>query len=135
MDGYENIKKILQQLSIKGEDIKFVNTSDTSSKITSKISCYYNDTNEINIKDIFTRLKEIQNACIPQGSDITNLDEYKKVNKIRNQILRIKDSRITASKNTALLLVGAPTYKHKMIKETIDLAKNIYDLTNINLAS
>jgi hypothetical protein len=124
MQGYNIIKSTLEKLSIKGENIQFNVAGDA-------IDCYYEDTNIINITDIFTRLKKIKEACIPTGTQ--DIDEYKRLNKIKNQILRIKDSRITASKNIALLLVGAPTYKHKMIKETIDLAKNIFELTNIKL--
>ena len=54
---------------------------------------------------------------------------------IVNQMSRIKDSRITATKMVLMHLVTGQNYKHGMVETTIDLAENLYDATNISFES
>ena len=62
-------------------------------------------------------------------------DNTSKNNETNNNIERIKDGRITPTKNILLFLVTGETYKSEMVSETINLVKQIYENTDIDLSS
>lgn len=71
------------------------------------------------------------------------IEEAKKIPKIQdssdelaltNQMLRIKDKRITATKMILMHLVTGQLFKNPMVGETISLTKNLYDSTNIQFS-
>jgi Zn/Cd-binding protein ZinT len=88
-----------------------------------KYNLYNNNDNIGNFKEICEKVKKIPHA------DYTT-DKIKK-NKTTNQMLRIKDGRITATKMILMHLVSGQEYKHDMVKETIELTENLFNATNI----
>ena len=65
---------------------------------------------------------------IPDMNDSENIT-------IKNQMLRIKDSRSTATKMVLMHLITGQEYKKDLVSEIINLVKNMYDATNISFVS
>jgi len=61
------------------------------------------------------------------GSNQVDLD----LTQIQNQIMRIKDARIGATKMVLMHVVTGQEYKHSMVMETIGLTETLYEATQI----
>jgi len=81
---------------------------------------------DMDISDIIKKAKEIPILSVLQ-QQVLDLP-------IRNQMLRIKDARITATKMILMHLVTGQQFKHDMVIETINLTENLYNSTNIKFS-
>lgn len=98
---------------------------------SNKLTLYIDDDEIMNINE----LKEKSNT-LPNITSLESINEGTdelKLNKIKNQMLRIKDGRITATKMILMHLVTGQGNKHFMVNETIELAKTLYESTDLKL--
>lgn len=77
------------------------------------------------IIDIYNKLVECYNANKPNNNFQITTNS--------NQIQRIKDSRIGATKMVMMHVVTGQDYKYSMVKETIGLTNTLFDATQIDL--
>ena len=94
--------------------LKLSKNDKKSSKILEDIIGYYN------------KLVSCYNSDKPNPSDF-------QITLNSNQIQRIKDSRIGATKMVMMHVVTGQDYKYSMVKETIGLTNTLFDATQIDL--
>lgn len=109
----ENVGRFLKQLKIN----KVKQNGD---------NLFINNSNDINLKtilDLCKYVKNIKKTDLPIG-----LIE-------KNQMKRIKDAKISATKMVLMHLVTGQAIKHNMVLETIGLTTSLWNATQINLTN
>ena len=110
LNNDENLKNIMQQTN---SSLKLENTNIQQN--FGENECY-------SIEEIIEKSKTVPKQT-PDNSDQS----------IINQMSRIKDGRISATKMILMHLVTGEGYKHFMVKETIELTKKLFDSTDLKL--
>lgn len=141
--GFDNIHKICNQINITLNNIDLI--QQQIDQIKSNID---NNLKEF-MKNGYILIYEGSNVFFKKNNVKINMkideiiEEAKKIPKIQdssdelaltNQMLRIKDKRITATKMILMHLVTGQLFKNPMVGETISLTKNLYDSTNIQFS-
>lgn len=119
------IKKILHELNLD-KYIILKTVIDSTYDLRIKKNFYL--LNNKNINDYIKLLSIIKKAKTIPNLSLVN-------NPILNQMLRIKDGQITATKMILMHLVTGQYFKHPMAEETICLTKNLYNSTNISFVN
>lgn len=110
---YNIAKNFNSDLYYSNEKLKLLKNNNKSNEDLNKIVEYYN------------KLFECYNKYKP--------NEKFQITTNSNQIQRIKDSRIGATKMVMMHVVTGQDYKYSMVKETIGLTNTLFEATQINL--
>jgi hypothetical protein len=121
------VKKLVTEYEQKlNEDNKLKDLlNNYNIKIEGTDAILYNKSGD-KIGDIILIYNNCQFLPSPLSSTRTQFDN------ITNQMLRIKDSRVTATKMVLMHLVTGQNYKHGMVEKTINLTENLWNATNIS---
>ena len=94
----------------------------------------YYDKKEFEYKELTEKINEFNSLLKCYKSGYGNEDSFDKEKlKVTNQINRIKDGRIGATKMVLMHVVTGQEFKYEMVKETIGLTTTLFDSTQINL--
>jgi len=124
----ELINNINKKLNEDGNLVKLMNNYSYLALETNGSFALYEENSRL---DTINNIKTVANNIpeLPQPPSLTEQNLWP----VLNQMHRIQDGRIAATKMVLMHLVTGQGIKHFMVEETITLAKTLYDSTDLKL--